>query len=172
MRPITYFYGLLIVDLFMVLLYNEAMKLKQAVITNCYKLTLTCMEGDADGYKSGSVIGPTYNGSFLEELFNIFQAQIFEVYRQGMGNSEAEDLYLESISKIIQTPLVMDFLKIQEDEEGSEDKIKLFLRTLGYSYYDCGDFVRTPESMELTYFDDKGNEFLVMNVIKQKTNYY
>lgn len=147
------------------------MKLKQKKITNMFKLSLTCMEGDADGFKTGFVLSPQFQGTYLEELTSILTTQIKRA-RKGLSGRDSEKLYEKSVELVGKMNHFLQEAANSGAGTTGQDCAADFLCNLEYGYFGPGEEIRDPYSLELSYFDDQGDEFTVFLVDeKGRTDY-
>lgn len=136
-------------------------KLKQACRKNEFKFTIEFMIGDADGSETGIVYSPTYEGE-IEELYKIYSKQI-KIANKGLGLDGCEELNKDTRELILANPILMAAVTRGEDpkkEEYLEDWVADYQATLGdYGSNDLGGY--SPRMMELTYFDENGDEWIM-----------
>jgi hypothetical protein len=137
-------------------------KLKQECRKNQYHLTLTFMEGDADGYEYGEVFSPEFEGE-IKELYELFQKEL-KTKNYGSEREEHRHELLEKVLKCYPaiTKKALDDLDLDDDDETKCDVLSDYFSDLGYGNYGpCYDYPRLLTNIELTHFDEKGDEYFI-----------
>jgi hypothetical protein len=146
------------------------LKLKQACRKNQYRLAITFMEGDADGYKTGLVYSDKYEGE-IEELMKLYREQI-KVASRGLGGDDCDELLDDTAKKFANNPVLVAAVakkfniseEEQKDLKAMTDAARDYLLDLGHCNYGGYDIPRAPDSLELTYFDSNGDEYYAEKV--------
>lgn len=122
------------------------------------------MIGDADGFKYHSIVSDSFQGSYLEELANILENAIYRA-KKGLSGAQSQALR----EKVVNDVLSSDELRsvAVEDEAYAEDHASEYLYDIGYSESDVLG-IADPYKLELSYFDDNGDEFTVFTVDQKK----
>ncbi len=122
------------------------------------------MEGDADGYQEGVVYSNTYEG--VIEILHKFYLKL----NKGKGKWANRDNHREAAEELfIKHPVLLKELELSPEDEKDEDAIRDYasdyLASLGHGNYGPSyDYPRVIDRVELTYFDDKGDEYIVDKV--------
>lgn len=134
-------------------------ELKQACRKNQYKLSLTFMEGDGDGYEYGEIYSEYFEGEIQG---------IFDIFRNPPKHGDDEKLRESVVETIVASPVLLTAAMAQQGVESESsnyshrDIVSDYLTELGYGYYGPSyDYPRAFWSMELTHFDMHGDEYLV-----------
>ena len=131
--------------------------LKQACRKNQYKLRLTFMEGDCDGYAYGEVYSPSFDGE-IAALYNLYSGLLRE-YKKGPWHKPETDHDI-AVKAVMETPALRSVAV--ENEKYAEDHVNEYLHDLGHGCYGPSyDFPRRIYGVELTHFDDVGDEYFV-----------
>lgn len=142
----------------MMLRKERNMKLKQKCVKNKYKLSFTFMRGDADGYKTEHIMIDKYEGTYLEELTKLMNKWML-VASKGLSGRECEKLRETAVLDVLNNPVVKSVAV--KNEEFALDHVSDFLFDLGYRWDGDSGIPLSPDSIELTFFDNQGDEYTV-----------
>jgi len=126
-----------------------------------FKLKLSFMEGDADGYSYGEVIASTVTDE-IKELIKMLDTVSAPYKECGHGGEDCEDEKNAGIQYVLDSSILKFVALSRSTWNGDdEDKANDYLSDLGWDIHANNMFPNSIEGWTLSYFDGDGVEYEV-----------